>query len=132
MEFNFSSGEYKFVHNSFHLSFTKFYSLQMKGVLECAHILPLFPDENLCNLLLRKCSIIKELVDSLEILYNATMTCQKADLNLTEFYKCWIITKVKIQSRINQPSVTKLDSHLLKAMAKRESKLIGNQLITVQ
>lgn len=101
----------------------------MKGVLECAHVLPLFPDEKLCVLLLNKLPIVKELVDSLEILYNATMTCQKADLNLTDFYKCWIITKLKIQSRINRPSKTKLDESLLKSMAKRESKLIGNQLM---
>lgn len=83
----------------------------------------------LCKLLLRKISIIKEIVESLQILYEATMVCQKADFTLTEFYKCWVIIKIKIHSRINLPSKTQLDILLLKSINKREPKLTDNELM---
>lgn len=57
------------------------------------------------------------------------MVCQKADFTLTEFYKCWVIIKMKIHSRINLPSKTKLDALLLKSINKREPKLIDNKLM---
>lgn len=89
----------------------------------------IFIDETLCRLLLRKISIIEEIVDSLKILYEATLVCQKADFTLTDFYKCWVIIKMKIHSRINLPSKTKLDALLLKSINKREPKLIDNKLM---
>lgn len=78
---------------------------------------------------MRKISIVKEIVESLQIFYEATMVCQKADFTLTDFYKCWVIIKMKIHSRINLPSKTKLDALLLKSFNKREPKLIDNKLM---
>lgn len=101
----------------------------MKDVLECEHIIAVFTNEKLCTLLRRKLFIVKEIVDALEILYESIIFSQKADITLTEFYKCWIITKLKIQSRINQPSKTNLNKHLFEAIQKREQKLIDNSLM---
>lgn len=89
----------------------------------------IFTEEKLCMLLLRKLSIIKEMVESLKIMHEATVISQKADFSLTEFYKCWIITKLKLQTSINQSSKTNLNANLLKSMLKREDKLLNNSLM---
>lgn len=101
----------------------------MNGVLGCEHVMAIFTEEKLCMLLLRKLSIIKEMVESLKIMHEATVLSQKADFSLTEFYKCWIITKLKLQTCINQSSKTNLNANLLKSMLKREDKLLDNSLM---
>lgn len=101
----------------------------MNGVLGCEHVMAIFTEEKLCMLLLRKLSIIKEMVESLKIKHEATVLSQKADFSLTEFYKCWIITKLKLQTCINQSSKTNLNANLLKSMLKREDKLLDNSLM---
>lgn len=103
--------------------------MQLKGVLECEHIIAAFTNEKLCTLLHCKLFIVKEIVDSLEILYEAITLAQKADITLTEFYKSWIITKLKVQSRMNRPTKTELDKYLLEAIKKREPNLIDNDLM---
>lgn len=101
----------------------------MDGVLDCQHVFGAFPEEKLCTLLLRKLSVVKEMVESLKIMHETTVISQKADFGLTEFYRCWVITKLKVQSHINQPCKTKLYAHLLKAILKRERQLLDNKLM---
>lgn len=101
----------------------------MDGVLKCEHVMAVFTEERLCLLLLRKLPVIKEIVESLKIMHEATVLAQKADFCLTEFYKCWIVTKLKLQARINQSSKTKLNTILLKSMQKRENRLLDNSLM---
>lgn len=69
------------------------------------------------------------MVEPLKIKHEATVLSQKADFSLTEFYKCWIITKLKLQTCINQSSKTNLNANLLKSMLKREDKLLDNSLM---
>lgn len=103
----------------------------MKGILDCLHIIGFFAGENemICELLLSKIHIVKELVKILEIFYEATIESQKSNLTLSDFYKCWIIVQLKLDNLLNQPSYTKLESHLLKSLKKREPKLLDNDLM---
>lgn len=101
----------------------------MDGVLDCEHVMAAFPEEQLCKLLLRKLPLVREIVECLKIMHEATVVSQKADFGLTEFYRCWVITKLKIQARINQRSKTKLYAHLLKSIQKRERQLLNNNLM---
>lgn len=90
----------------------------MDGVLDCEHVLAAFPGERLCKLLLRKLPLVKEIVECLKIMHEATLLGHQADLGLTEFYRCWVITKLKIQARVNQPCKTKLYAQLSKSIQK--------------
>lgn len=102
----------------------------MKGVLECIDIITFFKNRvQLCNLLLAKIYIVEELVEILGIFYEATMMSQKADFTLSDFYKCWVVVKLKLSSRALQPSKTKLETYLLKSLKKRENKIIDNNLM---
>lgn len=105
--------------------------LQLKGILDCLHIIEFFAGENevISKLLLSKMYIVKELVNILEIFYEATVESQKSNLTLSDFYKCWIIVQLKLDNRLNQPSHTKLESHLLKSLRKREPKLLDKDLM---
>lgn len=105
--------------------------MQLKGILDCLYIIEFFAGEHemICELLLSKIHIVKELVNILEIFYEATIESQKSNLTLSDFYKCWIIIQLKLDNRLNQPSHTKLESHLLKSLKKREPKLLDNDLM---
>lgn len=105
--------------------------LQLKGILDCVYIIEFFAgdSEKICELLLSKIHIVKEFVNILEIFYEATIESQKSKLTLSDFYYCWIITQLKLNNRTNQPSHTKIASHLLKSSKKREPKFLDNDLM---
>lgn len=105
------------------------YFLQLCGVLECQHVIAVFTGDKVCTLLLRKLPVVKEIAESLKIMHEATVLSQKADFGLSEFYKCWVVTKLKIHARVNQSSKTKLNSNLLKSIQKRERQLLDNDLM---
>lgn len=102
---------------------------QLKGVINCEHVIAAFNKEKMCNLLLLKLPIVKEMVETLEIMYEATMMSEKANYSLTDFYKCWVITKLKLDALENTASKTELSAYLLKAIQKRESTLLDNKLM---
>lgn len=101
----------------------------MDGVLNCESVMAAFPEEQLCKLLLRRLPLVREIVECLKVMHEATVLSQKADFGLTEFYRCWVITKLKIQARINQRCKTNLYAHLLKSIEKRERQLLDNNLM---
>lgn len=102
----------------------------MKGVLDCDYIITFFSNrDKLCKLLLTKIPIVEELVEILEIFYEATMVSQKADFTLSDFYKCWVVVQLKLKSRTVKPTKTNLGSYLLKSLMKREHQIIDNSLM---
>lgn len=79
--------------------------------------------------MLTKFPIVKELVEILQIFYEATMVSQKADFTLSDFYKCWVVVQLKLTIRTEMPSKTKLETYLLESLMSRKHQIIDNCLM---
>lgn len=80
-----------------------------------------------CKLLLKKWSILKEIVRILKIPYTATVKLQNSELILSEAYAIWVIMKLHLESIIQKGSTqTGLDKKLLNALNNRQAAVVNN------
>lgn len=82
------------------------------------------------KLLIKKWSTLKEIVYTLQIPYNATVTFQKQNLTLSDVYGRWISMQLHLRKCSFKSSYkTGLAGSLLDAMVKRNERIFNNPLM---
>lgn len=117
------------IFNFFYLYFSHSFGFQLMDVLKCKHIIEHFAEKRveIFQLLLKKWSILKEIVHILGIPYRATISLQKKDLTLSDAFGIWLIAKLHLIQATKQTYYkTKLAAHLLDALEKRKTAIFNN------
>lgn len=78
------------------------------------------------KLLLKKWQIIEEMVEVLKVPYEATVKIQSQKYTLSDFYKCWLVMKIKVKALDKDNTLTQLAAHLVYTLEKRQSQLLDN------
>lgn len=83
------------------------------------------------GLLLKKFPIVKEIVRTLAIAYNATIELQRRDLSLSDAYGSWLKMELHLKNKQKRTSKTSLESKLLAALEQRKKhhKIFENPLM---
>lgn len=100
---------------------------QLSDVLECEESIRYFAKkEQIFAAILRKWIKIKEIHKILNILYEITISSQKFDLTLSDFYGCWLLSHIKLRQFPSEQCETNLVQMLLFALNKRKPALLDN------
>lgn len=100
--------------------------------MKCEHVIRYFAkNERMCELLLKKWNVLKELNRVLNVPYLATKMLQKADFTLSDFFGCLKVIKMQLNKIIAEPErkYTRLVENLLHTISQRESKLVDHPLM---
>lgn len=98
--------------------------------MRCKAAIEHFKSEKSCELLLKKWHVIIELVKVLKAAYLATISLQKSDVTLTDFFGCVKILEIKLKQQIGKVNrKTNLAEHLLFAIVSRMQKLTNTPLM---
>lgn len=73
-----------------------------------------------------KWDVLKELVNTLKVFYQATIVMQKNDFKLSDFYATYIFMETKLTKMMRKQSITQLAKHLFDMLSKRKNDLISN------
>lgn len=81
--------------------------------------------EPIFKAVLFKWDVIKEILEILDVPYEATLAVQKASFALSDFYGCWLKIQIKLKKLCSRTdSITNLAQELLNAMNEREQQLL--------
>lgn len=80
----------------------------------------------MCQLLLKKLAIVKEVVHVLGVFERITKVLQRNDATVSDFYGYWQILDMKLKQYVRKPNKTKLAEKLLAEMKNRKNDLFEN------
>lgn len=117
----------------FKFTFVRFHvDIQIRDVFRCRNVIEYFAKSNkICQLLLRKWSVLDEMKKILHVPYLTTVLLQRNDFTLSDFHGCVQIIELKLKQMIQstQCKLTGLAQRMLDSMNKRKSKLIDTPLM---
>lgn len=108
------------------------FCFQINDVLKCEHVIRHFAKkERMCELLLKKWPVLKEMERVLKVPYLTTLMLQKAEFTLSDFFGCLKVITMQLDKIIAEPGrkYTQLAEKLLHALSKRKTKLVDHPLM---
>lgn len=85
----------------------------------------------MCQLLLKKWNVLREIIYLLQIPFNATIAFQNQKLTLSDVYGRWLGMQLHFEACLKKSSFkTRLAEHLLKALKTRNAVIFNNPLMS--
>lgn len=109
-----------------------FFCFQINDIFKCELVIHHFAKtERMCELLLKKWDVLKELNRVLKVPYLVTKMLQKEDFTLSDFFGCFKIITMQLNKMIAEPGrkYTRLAEKLLHTLYQRKSKLVDHPLM---
>lgn len=85
-----------------------------------------FQNEKVCDLLLKKWHVVKEIHKILKPLYQATIAMQQRDFTLSDLYASWLQIERKMKKYSKKNWSTNLVTTMIDSMSRRKDKLLEN------
>lgn len=132
MELNVFNGEFASHLLLCHLLIEQVF-FQLSDIKACENVIKYLADENvqMCQLLLKKWNVLREIISLLQIPFNATIDFQKKKLTLSDVYGRWLGMQLHLEACLKRSSFkTGLTQHLLDALKSRNIVIFNNPLVS--